>query len=141
MRKNHQYITFRPYEHKALSGRMRLYPPGVKFEEMQGVIFRDGEPVCNVHSENGRHFFAYDGDGNGMERGFLTYAIATATRKDREGFRLREYEREEFRSKFPNYVQDSGGFLFTDAFYHAPIDHLRAMADYLHVEKEKVWLY
>lgn len=142
-RRKHQYITFRKFSHITLSGVRREYPRGCEFEERNGMIVtRDGEPIVNIHSENGRHFFAYDGDRNGLERGELTYAIATAARHNRvgEGFRLREYEREELKDRYPQYVVDAGGFLFTDAFYHAPIADLHEIADYMGIKKEQIWL-
>ena len=140
-KKKHQYITFRKFSTITMAGEKREYPRGCEFLERNGaIITRDGEPIVNIHSENGRHYFAYDGDRNGLERGDLTYAIATAARENRygEGFRLREYERQELLNKFPQYVQFGGGFLFTDAFYHAPIADLREIADYMCIKKDQV---
>lgn len=142
-KKKHQYITFRKFSTITMAGEKREYPRGCEFYERDGMIItRDGEPIVNIHSQNAREYFAYDGDRNGLERGDLTYAIVTDTREDRrgEGFRLREYERNELLEKFPQYVQFGGGFLFTDAFYHAPIADLRAIADYMNIKFKNVWI-
>lgn len=138
-KKKHQYITFRNFCDITIMGIKREILRGCKCLERNGMIVTlDGEPIANIHSENGRHHFAYDGDRNGLERGFLTYAIATAARENRygEGFRLREYERQELLDKYPQYVQFGGGFLFTDAFYHAPISDLREIAQYMGIKQE-----
>lgn len=140
-KKKYQYVTFRKFSDITIEGEKREFPRGCGFEERRGkIVTRDGEPIVNVHSENGRHFFAYNGDGNGLERGELTYAIATDIRENRigEDFRLREYEREELLDKYPQYVQFVSGFLFTDEFYKAPIADLRAIADYMGIKKRSI---
>lgn len=135
MRKNSSYITFRCGEYITLSGRKLYLPIGVKAKCRDGVIrLSSGEPICLPHSEIGREYFGWNGDGNGILRGRLTYAIAKAPRHHGEQFRLREYEQEELLKRWPQYVERSSAFLFLDPFYVAPIDHLANIASYLRID-------
>lgn len=128
-----EYITFRRYTHKALSGRELDIPAGQKLYNHYGVlILPNNEPVCTTHSQNARQIFAPNYDDNGIERGKLTYAIAYEPR--RTGFRFNATEREYLEKNWPQYLQGGDTLLFNDDFFRAPIIHLRAIADWLNIK-------
>lgn len=128
-----EYVSFRKFHGKALSGRDLEFPQGAKLYNYYGLLVRDdGEPVATTHSENGRSYFAPNYDGYGIERGKLTHAIAYDPRHHRYGFRFNETEWEWMEKNWPQYLQNNAK-LFNDAFFSAPIIHLRAIADWLNI--------
>ena len=115
-----------------LSGREREFPMGVKLTDYQGLLLLETEPICTTHSENGRSYFAPNYDGDGIERGRLTYAIAYAPRFNRPTYcRFNDTEWEWMQKNWPQYLQPGDARLFNDEFFKAPLIHLRAIADWL----------
>lgn len=130
--KQNEYVSFRKYSGRTLASRNREFPQGTVLHDMYGVLVReDSEPVMTTHSENGRSYFAPNYDGNGIERGKLTHAIAYDSRRHRYGFRFNSTEAEWMQKNWPQYLQGGDTLLFNDAFFKAPITHLRAIADWL----------
>lgn len=141
MNRDNQYIAFRRFNFKALCGDTYQIPRGTKVTSRNGqIIAPNGQPVCNIHSERGQQFFAWDGDGQGLLRGDLTYAIAHAVRPHREGFRFNETEQDELREKYGDLLQKGAGLIFNDYFYHLPIGALTDIADRFHISKEELSL-
>lgn len=130
-KRQHEYISFRRYDHKALSGRQLNFPIGVKLRDYNGLLLLDTEPVCTTHSQNGRQHFAPNYDDEGIERGRLTYAISESARPHRHGFRFLDSEWEWMQKNWSQYLQEGSHWLFNDAFFKAPLIHLRAIADRL----------
>ena len=88
---------------------------GERLEEMRGVLFHDGRPVCLAASQAAKEYFAPDGDGRGLERGDITRHIAF-------GPKLSELQKSIIRTDpfFQRFVQDNPEtILFTDAFFRA----------------------
>ena len=90
---------------------------GERLEEIRGVLFHDGRPVCLATSQVAKEYFSPDGDGRGLERGDITYAIAF-------GPKLSEPQKSVIRTDafFRRFVQDNPEtILFSDAFFQASI--------------------
>lgn len=135
--KDNQYVAFRTFDFMTLSGETRTIPRGMHVVNHKGrLITFDGEPICNVHSERGQQYFAWDGDGEGILRGLLTYAIAHAVRPRREGFRFNSTEQEELQDKYGELLEKGSGIVFNDYFYHLPIGALSRMAERFYIMRE-----
>lgn len=138
---SNQYVAFRKFNFKALCGDTYQIPRGTKVTSRDGqIIAPNGQPICNIHSERGQQFFAWDGDGQGLQRGDLTYAIAHAARPHRVGFRFNTTEQEELQEKYGDLLQPGGGLIFNDYFYHLPIGALTDIAERFYVSKEDLYL-
>lgn len=90
---------------------------GERLEEMRGVLFHDGRPVCLATSQAAKEHFAPDGDGRGLERGDITRYIAF-------GPSLSDLQKAIIRADpfFQRFVQDDPEtILFSDAFFRASI--------------------
>ncbi len=69
-----RYIVHERFKGKALGGYVNL-ARGTECEETNGLITRDGLPICYKTSETGSKHFARNDDGRGLERGDLTRQI------------------------------------------------------------------
>lgn len=90
---------------------------GERLEEMRGVLFHDGRPVCLAASQVAKEHFSPDGDGRGLERGDITRYIAF-------GPPLSDLQKAIIRADpfFQRFVQDDPEtILFSDAFFRASI--------------------
>lgn len=75
-----QYICHKRFKDKVLCGKVNL-PAMTQCEEVSGVIFHKGNPICAIASENAHQYFTRNDDGQGLLRGKLTQAIQTTLRK------------------------------------------------------------
>lgn len=140
-RNDNQYVAFRKFSFKTLSGKVYEIPRGTKVTSREGqIIAPNGETICNIHSERGQQYFAWDGDGEGLLRGDLTYAIAHAARPHRVGFRFNSTEQEELQDKYGQLLQKGAGLIFNDYFYHLPIGALTDIAERFYVSKDELYL-
>lgn len=109
-----KWITHKTFDRMALGGPMTI-KRGEDLEEIRGVLFRDGRPVCLAASQAAKEHFAPDGDGRGLERGDITRHIAF-------GPKLSELQKSIIRTDpfFRRFVKDNPEtILFTDAFFRA----------------------
>ena len=109
-----KWITHKTFDRLTLDGPMTI-KRGEPLEEIRGVLFRDGHPVCLSTSQMSKEHFALDGDGRGLERGDLTRHIAF-------GPPLSDLQKSIIRIDpfFQRFVQDNPEtILFTDAFFRA----------------------
>lgn len=110
------WITHKTFNRLSLSGPMTI-KRGEALEEIRGVLFHDGRPVCLATSQVAKEHFSPDGDGRGMERGDLTRHIAF-------GPPLSDLQKSIIRADpfFQRFVQDNPEtILFADAFFLAPM--------------------
>ena len=111
-----KWITHKTFDRLALVGPMTI-TRGERLEEMRGVLFHDGRPVCLAASQAAKEHFAPDGDGRGLERGDITRYIAF-------GPKLSDLQKSIIRTDpfFRRFVQDDPEtILFSDAFFRASI--------------------
>lgn len=69
-----QYIVHRRLKDAAICGGVNI-PATTICEEICGVIYYNGLPVCYTTSENAHQFFARNDDECGLRRGKLTQTI------------------------------------------------------------------
>lgn len=109
-----KWITHKTFDRLALGGPMTI-KRGELLEEIRGVLFQHGRPVCLAASQAAKEHFSPDGDGRGLERGDITRHIAF-------GPKLSELQKSIIRTDpfFQRFVQDNPEtILFTDAFFRA----------------------
>ena len=129
-----EYIAHRRFKQKAACGIEMNIPALSVFKTMGGFIAtEDGKAICRPTSESGQKYFAVNDDGNGLERGKLTYAIAFAKRKIKCNngfvFRFSDQDQETLLSKWKKFlVPDSEFILFNNDFFHADIETLKQIA-------------
>ena len=111
-----KWIAHKTFDRMALGGPMTI-KRGEPLEEIHGILFADGRPVCLSTSQVAKEHFAPDGDGSGLERGDITRHIAF-------GPPLSEIQKNVIRSDpfFQRFFQDNPEtILFSDAFFRASI--------------------
>ena len=111
-----RWIAHKTFDRMALGGPMTI-KRGELLEEIRGVLFRDGRPVCLATSQVAKEHFSPDGDGRGLDRGDITRHIAF-------GPKLSELQKSIIRADpfFRRFVQDNPEtILFTNAFFQASI--------------------
>ena len=109
-----KWIAHKTFDRMALGGPMTI-TRGERLEEMRGVLFHDGRPVCLATSQVAKEHFSPDGDGRGLERGDITRHIAF-------GPPLSDLQKSIIRTDpfFQRFVQDNPEtILFTNAFFRA----------------------
>lgn len=123
------YIVKKRMRLEGIRGRVNL-PYGTEVEAVDGMIIYKGEAVCAVTSRNAHLYFARDDDGQGRERGALTLAI-TSTLEKRDKDHQARWDRvweDETAQKYRRKDHEDH-FLWGHAFFKAPVEDLRHIAD------------
>lgn len=68
------YVTVKRAKFNGISGPVNI-PYGTEVDCNNGIIRKDGKPICRITSHNAHEFFSPDDDGHGLERGKLVQAI------------------------------------------------------------------
>jgi len=139
-----EYIVHHRFKLEAACGEKLNLPYGTKISEEDGWLTTDdGKLICYSGSENAKQYFANNCDGNGLERGKLTYAIAYGKRKNMPvmsngepyGFRFTEDERKMLERDYSHWLrQDVDTILFNDNFFNAGVDELQKLVDKLKIK-------
>lgn len=135
-----RYITHRRFKRLALCGKQLNLPYGTELETSgRSIITQDGKTVCYRTSENAKMHFARNDDGNGLERGKLTYAIAYSQRErhsaDGRRQRFTDPEIEMLRRDWAYFLRPNKDvILFNDDFFAAEISELQKLANALHIK-------
>ncbi len=135
-----EYIAHHHFRGRTACGKVMDIPYGAKYETIGNWIATpDGRAICGVNSELGHMYFARNDDGQGLERGKLTWAIAYGDRgKKRTGdavYRFSDEEQELLVKRYKHFlVEDVPVILFNDSFFAAQVPDLWAMAAALHIE-------
>ena len=90
--------------------------------------------MCSINSSDAYRYFARDDDGQGMERGRLTYAIAYAPRHPNKdnGFRFTEAERDMLENEYGDWLRnDTSTLIFNYDFFNAEVGELQKLYDRL----------
>lgn len=130
-----RYIVKKRMREAGISGRVNL-PYGTEVEAVDGLIIHQGAAVCAVTSRNAHLFFARDDDGQGRERGTLTLAITSKLEKrdkDHQDRWDRVWE-DETAQKYRRQDHEDH-FLWDHAFFEAPVEDLRHIADLIGVRR------
>ena len=131
-----EYIVHRRFKKVSMIGERLNLPYGtVVMADDNGVIrTADGVPICYAASENAKMYFARNDDGNGLERGKLTYAIAYAPRNSK--FRFTDAERRMLSRDWQRFLRsDTDTILFNDDFFAADVGELRRLAGALNIRR------
>ena len=103
------------------------------------IITTEGKPICYATSEAAKMHFARNDDGQGLERGKLTWAIAYSKRvrtgPNGRQQRFTEEEIELLERKWAHFLrQDVEVILFNEDFFAAAVPELKELADALHIK-------
>lgn len=143
-----EYITHHRFKEIGACNKPLNIPYGTTLETICGFIATfiatdDGKAICYPTSENAHKHFARNDDGNGLERGALTYAIAYGKRKpvntnDRQIYRFSEEEIRLLETRWKHFLRDDVDvILFNHEFFNADISELREMAKSLKIKIKK----
>ncbi len=132
-----EYIVHRRFKKPSAAGKRLNLPYGTKVtSDNNGMICSpDGDLICFATSENAKLHFAINDDGQGLERGKLTYAIAYAPRNNGHAYRFSEAERIMLIRNWNRFLrQDTDMILFNEDFFRADTGELRRLADALNIK-------
>ena len=116
------YICHRRYKKEGASGKEHLIRRKTNLESIGKFIAIGAEAICSTTSADAFQYFARNDDGNGLERGRLTYEIAYAPRHPNKdnGFRFTEGEREMLVDEYRRFLrQDVDTIIFNFDFFIA----------------------
>ena len=119
-----KFIVFRDYKGITVSGDFVDLPVGSEFDTIGFFVAKDNAAICRLGSQVANMYFALNDDGNGLERGQLTYHIAYE-------LQLSDSQADFIRSNYPHFLKDSDALLFNQDFFNADIDTLQTIADEL----------
>lgn len=105
-------------------------------ESIGNFIAKGSKAICAVNSYDAFRYFARNDDGNGKQRGTLTYKIAFAPRHPNKnnGYRFTEDEIEMLEKDYSKFlVKDSDVILFNYDFFNADIEELEGLYKRLEV--------
>lgn len=128
------YIICRRFKGKAICGNVN-FPYGTEFQTNGNfIVTKDGKLICYTTSHTAHKYFARNDDGNGLERGKLTYAIAYGTRK-KSNFRFTVKEQQMLIRDWGRFLKkDLDVILFNHDFFNADIEELQKLADILKIK-------
>lgn len=132
-----QYIVHRRLKDTAICGGVNI-PATTICEEICGVIYYNGLPVCYTTSENAHQFFARNDDECGLRRGKLTQTIQKTLSKRDGNYHIRwdkvwadpkchQYKRPEYEDYW----------LWNHEFFNADIDVLLYIANLVGAKEDK----
>ena len=133
-----RYVTRRRARFNGRHGAVNI-PWGTVLEERNGFLFYQGLPLCSVTSRNAHEFFSLDDDGQGRLRGALIGAIRSRLEKRDAGYQAR-WNKLWGAPRFWRYrrPEHEDFWVWNHAFYTAPIDDLRAIADLIGAKVKEV---
>ena len=124
-----RYIVKKRMKADGICGPVNL-PHGTAVEAVDGMITHQGAAVCAVASRNAHLYFARDDDGRGRERGALTLAITKRLeRRDKDHQARWDRVWEDSTCQKYRRQEHEDFFLWGHAFYEAPVEDLRYIAE------------
>jgi hypothetical protein len=126
------YITHHDYTGNSLSGIVSFHRGDI-LNLVDNMLYHNGHQICVARSYNGKKHFARNDDGNGLERGDITHAIAYGER-GKKGGRFTPEEIAMIERDYPQFDHTANGvLLFSDEFFTADIETLRELAGKLDI--------
>lgn len=135
-----KYVAHHRYRGLDAGGRPMNVPYGTEYDTIGGFIATpEGRGICFPTSEVAHRYFAVNDDGQGLERGALTHAIAYSSRKrkwpDKSVHRFSRAEVEMLQRGWDRWLrQDVDTILFNDDFFAAKPEELQRLADALKIK-------
>lgn len=135
-----KYITHNRFKKLAACGETLNIPYGTELGTAgEFIITPEGKPICFATSENAKMHFARNDDGQGLERGKLTWAIAYSQRvrcgSNGRQQRFTDQEIELLERDWAHFLrQDVEVILFNEQFFAAKVPELKRLADALHIK-------
>lgn len=122
-----EYICHKQYKKTGASGIEYNFPYRKKLQNIGQFIAYENAAVCTVTSDDAFRHFARNDDGNGLERGKLTYDIAYAPKKPNKdnGFRFTDKQAKMLKRYYKKYLMNTDVILFNEAFFNADIEDLQ----------------
>ncbi len=134
----HTYICHHQYHGNTESGAHVHIKQGEVLDCIAGRIAHHNASVCLTTSYVAHQHFAVNDDGKGMERGYLTYEIAFAPRErehdDGYIYRFSQDELDMLCKDYPHWLKQQVPLLFNHAFFQAPVEELRELAERLDIK-------
>lgn len=124
-----RYIVKQRARIDTITGPVNL-PYGTTVEAVEDYLIHQRRQLCTVASRKAHLYFARDDDGKGRERGALTLAI-TSTLEKRDKDHQARWDRvweDETAQKYRRQDHEDH-FLWGHAFFEAPVEDLRHIAD------------
>ena len=123
-----EYVTIKRFKRDGIGGHFNI-PYGTKIQMHDWTLWHGNKPVCRVRSAAAHEYFACNYDGNGFERGKLSHAIIDAlggltTKPDERWAKVFE---DDLAQKYRR-PEHHDYWLWSDAFFNAPIDDLKHIA-------------
>lgn len=141
---NMQYVCHTPYSGKTMVGTPIDIKKGDILERINNVLVYKNIPVCIYRSLAGKMHFSNNTDGNGLERGALTYALAYADRfrqssdERKSQQRFTDDEIEILETKWYNYLKPNCDvLLFNDNLFEEYVDKLKEIAKSVNIHLEE----
>ena len=134
-----KYITHNRFKQLAACGEALNIPYGTELETVGNfIVSPEGKLICCTTSENAKIHFARNDDGQGLERGKLTWAIAYSRRvRPGPNGRQQRFTEQEIRlleTRWAHFLrQDVEVILFNEEFFAAAVGELQQLADALHI--------
>lgn len=129
------YIVHKRFKDKALCGEVLNLPYGTELIlDGEFLKTKTGQLVCAVNSENAKMHFSDNTDGQGLERGKYTWAIAYSKKINQIGYRFDDKQRDIICRHYQRFLNPEHDFiLFNNKFFSAPVDELKEMAQELKI--------
>lgn len=83
-----EYVVHKRFKEKAICGAVNI-PARTLCDEINGVIYNNGNALCLTGSENAHTYFSANYDGYGMRRGDIINSIKAALHKKDEQYQER----------------------------------------------------
>lgn len=131
-----KYIVHKRFRGVGACGKQLNIPYGTELTTLgEFIMSPNGQHICTKTSGTAQRHFSCNDDGQGLERGALTHAIAFAQRDAGNGYRFSDEEQQTLRRKWGKFLMNfSDVILFNDAFFAADPGELEQLAKDVHIK-------
>lgn len=126
------YVARRRAKFKSLAGQVNI-PYGTALENQGGALILNGKRLCLATSQNACDYFSQNDDGRGLERGALVSEILSCLEQkphgDGKAYQARwdKVSADQICQQYRR-TDHEDFWLWSQAFYDAPIDDLQHIA-------------
>jgi len=127
------YIVHKIFNKRAICGAVNL-AAGTACQEVGGVLYTNGKPLCMAASENAHQYFARNDDGQGLLRGQLTQSIQERMKNQNHAW---DFIVEDAVCLKYKRVEHADHWLWNHEFFGASIEDLQYISDLVDEAIEK----